>query len=154
MLRLLLSWAGRRIGAAVALLYFAGLIAPALALAITNGAVSAYCFDEIAEQIAVAQPASPVQAHVHVHADGTVHQHADHDQQAAHEHHDTGPGAPHHHEHSHDADCCGAFGFSAVLPGLTGVVRESRLLLTHRPMLMNRIDGCGQARIDRPPILL
>ena len=71
MLRMLASWAARRAAGFVALLYVAGVLMPSVALAFADGAVSAYCFDEIAEQVA------SVQVHVHVHSDGTVHHHLD-----------------------------------------------------------------------------
>ena len=71
MLRMLASWAARRAAGFVALLYIAGVLMPSAALAFADGAVSAYCFDEIAEQVASAQ------VHVHVHSDGTVHHHPD-----------------------------------------------------------------------------
>jgi hypothetical protein len=133
----------------VALVYLASVIMPAMALAFSDGAVSAYCFDEIAAEVAALQ----VQAHVHVHADGTVHHHVDHAKLAVQDGSEKGNGNPHH-DQSHDANCCGAFGFTAVLPALSGLIQEARTLLAQPPMLSDYRAGCGPARIDRPPILL
>jgi hypothetical protein len=144
MLRALVSWSGRRAVAVVALLYLAGVIAPSVALAVSDGAMSAYCFEEIAEQVAAAK----VQPHVHVHADGTVHVHGG---LAAHDEHDQSKGKSH---HEHDANCCGAFGFVAVLPDLSAISREARVVSAQTPIASHGLDGCGPARIDRPPILL
>jgi hypothetical protein len=144
MLRLAVTWAGRRIAAAVTLLYFAGVIAPSVALALSDGAMSAYCFDEIAEQVATAK----AQPHVHVHADGTVHVHGG---VAEPDENDHSKGKSH---HEHEANCCGAFGFLAVLPNLNVVSREARVISAQTPIASEGLDGCGPARIDRPPIIL
>jgi hypothetical protein len=161
MLWVLVSRFGRRVAAAAALGYLASILMPAVALALSDGAVSAYCFEEITEQVAALQPHTQpaqanVQAHVHVHADGTVHYHAghaDHHQLAAQKGSEPGkPQAPP--EHSHDVNCCGAYGFTAVLPGLSVPVQEPRALLGQSPIISDWRAGRGPARIDRPPILV
>src|ERR1700738_1874074 len=73
MLRISASWAGRRVAGFVALLYFAGVVMPTVALAFANGAASADCFNEIAAQLAPRPIHNDVHIHVHVHSDGTVH---------------------------------------------------------------------------------
>jgi hypothetical protein len=150
MLRTLASWAARRVAGFVAFTYLACVLMPSAALAFTNGAVSAYCFDEIAGQVASAQ------VHVHVHSDGTVHRHVDkassaavagEDQQAQ-----GGTGQDHSQTHSHDGSCCGAFGFIAVLPGLGGSIDQPAAYHIQQPILTSCLVGCGPDRIDRPPI--
>jgi hypothetical protein len=154
MLWMAISRVGRRVAAMAALVYLASVIAPSLALACSNGAISAFCFDEIAEQVAAVQAqAQQPNAHVHVHADGTVHYHADHGGKLA-EHHDGAPaGGTAHHEDSHDANCCGAYGFTAVLPVLSTFSEGPQVLLDRTPILSDCGAGCGPVLIDRPPIL-
>jgi hypothetical protein len=148
MLRILASLAARRVAGFVALVYFAGVIMPSVALAFADGAVSAYCFEDIAVQLAAAQ------VHVHVHGDGTVHHHIDKKPTAAiqgESEKTSGTGNQH---HSHDANCCGLFGFSAVLPALSGAIDEPAAYHIQQPILTNCLVGCGPDRIDRPPIVL
>jgi hypothetical protein len=153
MLRISASWAARRVAGLVALVYLACVIMPSVALAFANGAVSAYCFDEIAEQVAAPQ------VHVHVHSDGTVHHHADKTSNAAVQGESqkgqggTG-GQGHSQSHSHDANCCGLFGFAAVLPALGGSMDDPAAYHIRQPILTNCLVGCGPERIDRPPIAL
>ena len=154
MLRISASWAGRRVAGFVALLYLACVLMPTVALAVSDGAVSAYCFDEIAEQVA----ALHIQSHEHVHADGTVHHHGDKpaiaavqgDSQQSKEGTDK-PGHPP--GHSHDGDCCGLFGFTAVLPAFSAPIAEPAAYRIEQPILTNCLVGCGPERINRPPIL-
>jgi hypothetical protein len=157
MLRILTSRAGRRVAGLVALIYFAGVVMPSLALACANGAVSAYCFDEIAEQVAALQ--IPVHDHVHVHGDGTVHHHAGNTSSAAvqgqSQQGESGTGSQGHSQsHSHDGNCCGLFGFTAVLPASSGSIDAPAAYHIQRPILTNCLIGCGPERIDRPPIIL
>jgi hypothetical protein len=154
MLWMAISRVGRRVAAVAALVYLASVIAPSLALAFSNGAISAFCFDEIAEQVAALQiQAQEPHVHAHVHADGTIHYHADHGGKLA-EHHDGEPakGTPHHDE-SHDANCCGAYGFTAVLPVLSTFSERRQVHLDRTPILSDCGAGCGPVLIDRPPIL-
>ncbi len=153
MLRMLASLAARRVAGFVALLYVAGVLMPSAALAFADGAVSAYCFDEIAEQVASAQ------VHVHVHSDGTVHHHLDKTSGAAiagqsqtGQGGSEGPG--HFPSHSHEGSCCGAFGFIAVLPALGGSIAAPAAYHIQQPILTSCLVGCGPDRIDRPPISL
>ena len=158
MLRIVASRAGRRVAGFVALVYFACVVMPSVALAFADGAVAAYCFDEIAEQVAALQ----VHAHVHVHSDGTVHHHVDKTSAAIHEEgrKDQGgtgsqgqsPGQPQ--GHAHDGNCCGLFGFTAVMPALSGGIAEPAAYHLQQPILTNCLVGCGPDRIDRPPIAL
>jgi hypothetical protein len=160
MLRIVASWTGRRIAALVALVYFAGVIAPSLALAFTDGAASAYCFDEIAEQVAALQ----VHVHAHVHSDGTVHHHVDAASSASATIHGNGQkdqggtgnqgSQGHSHNHDHDGNCCGLFGFTAVMPALGVGIVEPAAYHIRQPILTNCLVGCGPDRIDRPPIAL
>jgi len=167
MLRIVASWTGRRIAAVVALVYFASVIAPSLALACADGAASAYCFDEIVEQVAALQ----VHVHAHVHSDGTVHHHTDATSSAAihrgdHKEHGAtasqeqsqGDAADHTQGHSqthdHAGNCCGLFGFTAVMPALGVGIVESAAYHIRQPILTNCLVGCGPDRIDRPPIAL
>jgi hypothetical protein len=164
MLRILTRTVGVRL---VMLVYLAGCLAPSAAMAL--GAESAICLDEIAAQVqgAAATGAHAIGEHVHVHADGTVHYHADHKApdptQAAKKNlaknelakdrlakNDAGSGAP---AHSHDdASCCGLFGFSAVLPRLEAPL-PTTLGRDLRPLFAaDCLSGCGPDRIDRPPI--
>ena len=144
MRRILTDLAGRRIAQLVALLYLAGCILPSVALAFADGAVTAYCFEDIAE-IATSH------ADVHVHRDGAVHHHADKHGIARtaeqHEHTGTGPQS-----HSHDSNCCGLFGFTAVLPILTGTTDELTTYHVQPLLLTDCLVGCDPTRIDRPPI--
>jgi hypothetical protein len=157
MLRMVASWAGRRVAGFVALIYFAGVVAPSVALAFADGAASVYCFDEIAEQVAALQ----VHVHVHVHSDGTVHHHVDKTATAAihvdgHKDHG-GTGNQDHSQgqpqgHAHDGNCCGLFGFTAVLPALSNPITEPAAYDIEQPILTNCLVGCGPERINRPPI--
>jgi hypothetical protein len=146
MLRILTDLAGRRIAQFVALLYLVGCILPSVALAFADGAVTAYCFEDIAE-IATSR------ADVHVHSDGTLHHHADQKPHgiadAAEQHEDTGTGTK---SHSHDSNCCGLFGFAAVLPILTGSADELTTYNVQPLVLTECLVGCAPSRIDRPPI--
>jgi hypothetical protein len=161
MLRILASWAGRRAAGLVALAYFAGVVMPSVALAFAGGAASAYCFDEIAAQVA----APP--AHAHVHADGTVHHHAGKDvgkevskassaavQGESPDGRGGSQGQGQSGGHSHDGNCCGLFGFSAVLPALSAGIDDPAAYHIRQPVLINCLVGCGPDRIDRPPIAL
>jgi hypothetical protein len=167
MLRIVASWTGRRIAAVVAMVYFAGVIGPSLALACADGAASAYCFDEIFEQVAALQ----VHVHAHVHSDGTVHHHIDATSSAAIHgggHKEHGGAASqgqsqgqavdrtqgHSRNHDHDGNCCGLFGFTAVMPALNGGIVESAAYHIQQPILTNCLVGCGPERINRPPIAL
>jgi hypothetical protein len=148
MLGIALSRVGRRLAATIAFAYLACTLMPSLALALSGGAMAADCFDEIAGM------AAPVQAqvHVHVHADGTVHvHHDDHHQLAAHEGSADNGAPPHHHDHQHDANCCGAYGFAAVLPSLSVPLTQPRALVSRAPMVVECLVGCAPDRIDRPP---
>jgi hypothetical protein len=154
MLRILASWAGRRIAGFVALLYLAGVILPSVALAFADGAVSAYCFDEIAEQVAALRIQGHVHEHVHVHGDGTVHHHVDKASSAAiQDESQQGEGRTGGQGHSHDGNCCGLFGFTAVLPVLSGAIDEPAAYHIQQPILTNCLAGCAPERINRPPIL-
>jgi hypothetical protein len=150
MLRILTSLNGRRLAAwLVALAYLAGVVTPSAALAFGDGAASAYCFDEIAEQVA----APNVQ--VHVHADGTVHHHADHTTlEALQKDSERSQNPAGSQDHTHDADCCGAFGFAAVLPAQSVPIAGSTAFHVRLPILTECLVGCRPDRIDRPPIVL
>jgi hypothetical protein len=150
------NWAGRRVTGFVALLYLACVVMPTIALAFSDGAVSAYCFDEIAEEVAALHIQS--HEHIHVHADGTVHHHLDNAASAAVQGDSPqgkeGTGNPGHPPgHSHDGDCCGLFGFTAVLPTTGPTIAESAAYRIEQPILTNCLVGCGPERINRPPIL-
>jgi len=164
MLRISASWAGRRVARIVALVYFAGVVMPSIALACANGAVSAYCFDEIVEQVAALQIQSHVHVHdhVHVHSDGTVHHHVDKTASIADQTgsqpgeggaSSQGPSQNHSQNHSHDGNCCGLFGFTAVLPALSSAIDAPAAYQIEQPMLASCLVGCGPERINRPPIL-
>jgi hypothetical protein len=155
MLRILASWAGRRAAGFAALVYFAGVVMPSVALACANGAVSAYCFDEIAAQVA----ALPIQnsVHIHVHGDGTAHHHVDTTASAAVQGKSAqGEGGTGNQDrpqgHSHDGTCCGLFGFTAVLPALSAPIDEPAAYHIQQPILINCLVGCSPGRINRPPI--
>ena len=152
------SWAGRRVARIVALVYFAGVVMPSIALACANGAVSAYCFDEIVEQVAALQIQSHVHVHdhVHVHSDGTVHHHVDKTASIADQSGSRQGGTDsqgHSQNHSHDGNCCGLFGFTAVLPALSSAIDAPAAYQIEQPMLASCLVGCGPERINRPPIL-
>jgi hypothetical protein len=157
MLRISASWAGRRVAGFVALLYLACVVMPSVALALADGAVSAYCFDEIVEQVAALQ--AQTHEHVHVRADGTVHHHVDKASSAvaqgegAKDHAGAGSSQDHPQGHSHDGNCCGLFGFTAVLPALSAPIAEPAAYHIEQPILTNCLVGCGPERINRPPIL-
>ena len=158
MLRISASWAGRRVAGIVALVYFAGVVMPSIALACANGAVSAYCFDEIVEQVAALQIQSHVHDHVHVHSDGTVHHHLGRTSAAAvqgeGQKDQGGTGSQGPQGHSHDGNCCGLFGFTAVLPALSAAIDQPAAYHIQQPILTHCLVGCGPDRIDRPPIAL
>jgi hypothetical protein len=145
-----MRWLWRRLAALVALAYLGSVIGPGIALAVSDGAVTAYCFDEIVQQVA-AVPAQP-HVHVHVHADGTVHQHvdkrADSSQSRGDEHQHHG-GSQH---SSHDANCCGLFGVTAVLPASTGAIAGPDAHCLPSTIAADSLVGRGPSRIDRPPI--
>jgi hypothetical protein len=145
MLRTLTRMAGLRL---VALAYLVATIMPSAAMALGDGAASAICIEELTEQV---QQATAVHVHVHVHADGTVHQHVDAD--TAKPAHDGAPAHPATHTHD-DASCCGLFGFSAVLPGLSVPVLAQPAQSIRPTIVAQDLVGRGPARIDRPPILL
>jgi hypothetical protein len=145
---MLASWAARRAAGFVALLYIVGVLMPSAALAFSDGAISAYCFDEIAVQVASAQ------VHVHVHSDGTVHHHVDKSAATVDEHSTTPNQTGHPQPHSHDGSCCGSFGFIAVLPALGGSIAAPAAYHIQQPILTSCLVGCGPDRIDRPPIAL
>jgi hypothetical protein len=148
------SWAGRRFARIVALVYFAGVLMPSFALAFGDGA-SAYCFDEIAEQVAALQIQPQAHEHVHVHSDGTVHHHVDKATSATiQDESPKGQGGAGSNGHSHDANCCGMFGFTAVLPALDVAIADPAAYHIQQPILSNCLVGCGPGRINRPPIVL
>jgi hypothetical protein len=157
MLRVSASWVGRRVAGFVALLYLACVVMPSVALALADGAISAYCFDEIAEQVAALQAQS--HEHIHVHADGTVHHHVDQASSAVaqgegeKDHGGAGSSQGHPQGHSHDGNCCGLFGFTAVLPAMNTPITEPAAYHIEQPILTGCLDGCGPQRINRPPIL-
>jgi hypothetical protein len=156
MLRISTSQIGRRAAGFAALLYLVCVVMPSVALALADGAVSAYCFDEIAEEVAALQIKS--HDHVHVHSDGTVHHHVDKAASAVAQdqtEHDTGGTGSQGHPkgHSHNGDCCGLFGFTAVLPALSTPITEPAAYHIEQPILTNCLAGCGPERINRPPIL-
>jgi hypothetical protein len=145
MRRILTDLAGRRIARFVALLYLVGCILPSVALAFADGAVTAYCFEDIAE-IATSH------TEAHVHSDGAVHHHAD-NHGMAHaaeqgEHTGTVPQS-----HSHDSNCCGLFGFTAVLPISIGATDELTTYHVQPLVLTECLVGCDPSQIDRPPIV-
>jgi hypothetical protein len=146
MFRMLTGSVGRRVARLVALVYVASVVLPSVAIAFADG--TAYCFDEIAQ---VEAP----QVHVHVHGDGTVHRHADAKSpdvaQGESQHGQSGTGTQ---GHPHDSNCCGLFGFTAVLPALSGAVSEPAIFHIRPPILADCLVGCGPNRIDRPPIVL
>jgi hypothetical protein len=145
---MLASWAARRAAGFVALLYVAGVLMPSAALVFSDGAISAYCFDEIADQVA------SVQVHVHVHSDGTVHHHVDKGAAVADQHQTPPSGTGHSPTHSHDGNCCGSYGFTAVLPAFGGSIAAPPAYHIQQPILTSCLVGCGPDRIDRPPIAL
>jgi hypothetical protein len=154
MLRISASQVGRRVAGFVALLYLACVLMPSVALALTDGAISAYCFDEIAEEVAALQ--TRIHDHVHVHSDGTIHHHIDKASSAAvqgESQNDQSGNQGHPQGHSHDGNCCGSFGFTAVLPVLSAAIAEPAAYHIAQPILTNCLDGCGPQRINRPPIL-
>ena len=127
---------------------------PSVALALVPGAVSAYCFDEIAEEVAALKSA----VHMHVHSDGTVHYHHDHGASTAsaaqHTHgEDHGAAPAHSHPGTHDASCCGVFGFTAVLPELGAAIAEPAAYHIQQPIPTDCLVGCSPAPIVRPPIV-
>jgi hypothetical protein len=161
MLRIAASWAGRRVTRLVALVYLVGVIMPSAVLAFGGGAASAYCFDEIAEQVAALQIQGHDHhhVHVHVHSDGTVHYHADKTSSAAIAGEKQGSGGTsgqgQSQGHSHDdGNCCGAFGFTAVLPALSAAIDDPAAYHIQQPIPTNCLVGCGPDRINRPPIAL
>ena len=161
MLRVLASWAGRRAAAIAALTYLACVVMPSVALALVPGAVSAYCFDEIADEVAALKANKTARVHVHVHADGTVHVHGHAGGGSSAAHHvqsedlgaTAGQGHPHSHPGTHDASCCGAFGFTAVLPALSQGIADRVAYHIQQPIPSDCLVGCTPQRIDRPPIV-
>ena len=138
----------------VALLYFASMLMPSIAMAFGDGA-SAYCFDEIAEQVAALHIPDHVHEHVHVHSDGTVHHHVDKTSSPVSQ--DEGlkaQGGTGSKGHSHDANCCGMFGFTAVLPAWGVAIAEPAAYQIQQRILSSCLIGCGPGRINRPPISL
>jgi hypothetical protein len=155
MLQMMARWAGRRAAAFAALAYLGCVLMPSVALALVPGAVSAYCFDEIAEEVAALKSA----VHMHVHSDGTVHYHHQHGgptASAAQHAHGEDHGAAPAHSHppgTHDASCCGVFGFTAVLPVLNAAIAEPAAYHIQQPIPTECLVGCSPSRIDRPPIV-
>lgn len=119
----------------VAALYAICLVAPSVAMAFADGAVTAHCMD--GEHIGA--------IHEGGHA-GTAHKHADHQIPVSHE------GGT---QKGHSGSCCGVFCFVAI-PGNTLDVRIERTVhasvvpLPLTPVL----DGRGVERLIRPPITL
>jgi hypothetical protein len=96
--------------------------------------------------------------HVHVHGDGTVHNHVDKTSSAAVQGENRNHGGAGDQGqaggHSHDGNCCGLFGFSAVLPALNTAVDAPAAYHIRQAVLTNCLVGCAPDRIDRPPIAL
>jgi hypothetical protein len=155
MLRMMAKWAGRRAAALAALAYLGCVLMPSVALALVPGAVSAYCFDEIAQEVAALKST----VHMHVHSDGTVHYHHDHGgstASAAQHTHGEDHGAAPAHSHppgTHDVSCCGVFGFTAVLPALSTSTAEPAAYHIQQPIPTGCLVGRSPSRIDRPPIV-
>ena len=148
-----------RVKAAIALaaLYALCVLAPSAAFAFSNSPSIAHCLIEGHDTIAVHGHTTPA-AHdhgtaavhdhggkVHVHADGTAHQHHD-DGSAPKSRSDGGK--------ANIATCCGLFSVVAIAyePGLIlGLSGHASIL---SPPLREALSGRGPERINRPPISL
>jgi hypothetical protein len=135
--------AGIRMRWLIALLYVAGALVPSASMAWGDGAASAYCLEEITEL-------TDIPGHAHAVEAG---QHHDHDavQILQSQKSDrTRDG----HDHSRDGNCCGLFGFAAVMPSLNRPIDERMVSPVQPRILVDCLVGCAPGRIDRPPRFL
>jgi hypothetical protein len=123
----------------IALAYAFCVLAPSVALAITDNPASFRCLDELNAISAPSHHEGLSQSY----ADGTVH------------HHDHG-GVPDRHSgtdsKTDDGSCCGLFGVSALAhdPGLTFGI--SALASPALPAVANGLAGRAPSPLHRPPI--
>jgi len=140
-----------RVKAAIALaaLYALCILAPSAAFAFSNNPSIAHCLIEGHVAVAVHDHAIPaVHDHggkVHVHADGTTHQH-----------HDDGqvPKSPSGGGKADVATCCGLFSVVAIAGEPDLILGSSGHASVLLPPLREALSGRGPERINRPPISL
>jgi hypothetical protein len=136
-----------RVKAAIVLaaLYALCVLAPAVAFALSDNPAIAHCLTE---------------GHVGVHDHGAKHEHGGklhvHADGTAHQHHDDGAAAP---QPSRDdgkaaiATCCGLFSVVAIPGEPVPCVGFDSLAFVVLPVLGEALSGRGPERINRPPIV-
>ena len=133
----------------IAALYALCSLAPAAAFAFSNNPTVSHCLIEGHVGVHNAGVAHEHGA-AHDHG-GTVHVHAD---GSAHQHHDDGR-AP---QHSGDDDkalvasCCGLFSVVAIADELSPSLELYSLASVVLPVVSDALSGRGPERINRPPI--
>jgi hypothetical protein len=138
-----------RVKAAIMLaaLYALCVLAPAAAFAFSNNPAAAHCLTE--GHVGVHNQAQHNQAQhnhadqVHVHADGTAHQHHDHG---------TAPQPSNDDGKSPMATCCGLFSVVAIPGGPVPSLEFYSLASVVLPPPGEALSGRGPERINRPPI--
>jgi hypothetical protein len=139
-----------RLKAAIALaaLYALCILAPSAAFALSHNPAVARCLTEDAVPAAVHDHGGKV----HVHADGTTHQHRDggsvqhrHDDGSTQKH--PGDGAK-----GGAASCCSLFSVVAVASEPSFILGLSGAASVLFPALREALSGRGPERINRPPI--
>ncbi len=106
-------------------LYALCLATPTAVLAFSHGAIPAHCLTQD-DQVAAA---------VHVHHDGTTHQHP----------------AGKHDDGDHSDRCCGLFSVSAIAPDLVVLPTPHHPAMQRSSLAADSLTGRGSDRIDRPP---
>lgn len=137
----MLRWLRRhmplRAALAVAVLYAASILMPAVAFAFGTPS-SPHC---LTEAFAMAEHIHGSKTHVH--ADGTMHNH-----------HAEHPGAATHNQDEADAHlgkCCSLFSINALTPQAEHVIAAELRVQPDFPPLEAKLTGRGADRIDRPP---
>jgi hypothetical protein len=135
-----------RVKAAIVLaaLYALCVLAPAVAFALSDNPAIAHCLTEGHVGVHDHGAKHDHGGKLHVHADGTAHQHHDDG---------TAPQAPADHGKGPIATCCGLFSVVAIpgepVPSL-GLDSLASVVL---PVLGEALTGRGPERINRPPIV-
>jgi hypothetical protein len=129
----------------LAALYALCILAPSLALALSNNPTIAHCLTE--DHVGIHDHGGKVD----VHADGTEHLH--HGDAAAHRHHDDGAAPKHRGDDGKAANCCGLFSLVAVAGEPILLLGPSSAASKLLPLAPEALSGRDPERINRPPIV-
>jgi hypothetical protein len=133
-----------RAATVVAALYALCVLAPAVAFALSDSPAMAHCLTE--GHVGVHDHGAKHEhgGKLHVHADGSAHQHHD-DGAAPQPSHDDGKGAI--------ASCCGLFSVVAIPGEPVPSFGFDNLASVVLPVVGEALSGRGPERINRPPIV-